>query len=116
VFADAKVASTDHLKTTWELNKAAEKGRTSAVEGVPLSLPALALAAKLLERTGRAGVAVRQHPRVEQPAEVDAQTVGDLLLAVAVLAHDHGVDPEQALRDAVRRFASDVRAVEGGHQ
>ena len=46
--------------------------------------------------------------RVVEPVE----TVGDRLLALVVEARAAGVDPEQALRTAVRRLADAVRTVE----
>jgi XTP/dITP diphosphohydrolase len=45
-----------------------------------------------------------------QPA--DADDLGDLLLAVVGAAARYGIDPEQALRDAARRFATAVREAE----
>lgn len=112
VFGDAEAATAEHVAATWELNKAEEKGRGSAVEGVPLSLPALALAVKLMQRAERMGVDVGRPRPVAAPATADPHTIGELLLGIAAVAHDSGVDPEQALRDAVRRFADNIRAAE----
>src|SRR4051812_3466064 len=56
VFAGAQAGSADELNETWERHKAAEKGRTSPVDGVPMNQPALALAAKLVSRARRAGL------------------------------------------------------------
>jgi hypothetical protein len=39
-------------------------------------------------------------------------SVGDVLLGVVDRARIEGVDPEQELRDAVRRYAQQVRALE----
>jgi XTP/dITP diphosphohydrolase len=39
-------------------------------------------------------------------------SVGDRLLALVAEARADGVDAEQALRDAVRRLAADVRGAE----
>ena len=47
--------SADDLEGTWEALKKAEKGRTSVTDGVPLSQPALSLAAKLQKRATRLG-------------------------------------------------------------
>ncbi len=55
VFADVSVDSADEVNENWERLKAAEKGRTSSVDGVPMGQPALALAAKLVSRANRAG-------------------------------------------------------------
>jgi XTP/dITP diphosphohydrolase len=112
VFADAVAPTAEHVKADWEVRKTEEKGRTSAVEGVPLSLPALALAAKLVGRAARNGIDLPRSARIELPTRIDDNTIGDLLLAVVGLADRHGVDPEQALRDASRRFADAVRAAE----
>ena len=55
VFSDVKVSGSAEVLENWEAQKAAEKGRTSAVEGVPLSQPALALATKLIYRAQKYG-------------------------------------------------------------
>jgi hypothetical protein len=46
--------------------------------------------------------------------EVGTDGVGDLLLALATEALDRGVDPESALRGALRSYAERVRAAESG--
>jgi XTP/dITP diphosphohydrolase len=74
----------------WQRIKAVEKSRTSAVDGLPGTLPALLYAAKALER----GV-----PTPTEPGD----DLGDQLMALVAQAVRDGVDPEQALRDAVRR-------------
>ena len=58
VFADGARTDAATLNETWERQKIAEKGRTSAVDGVPLAQPALALSAKLVARANRAGLDV----------------------------------------------------------
>ena len=106
VFGDADAATAAHVEARWDELKSAEKGRTSALDGIPSALPALSLAAKTIGRATRAGVA-------PEPPPVDADAdVGDLLLAVAARAYAAGMDPEQELRDAVRRYAEAVRARE----
>jgi XTP/dITP diphosphohydrolase len=102
VFADVSVENADEVNENWERLKAAEKGRTSAVDGVPMSQPALALAAKLVSRAGRAGVEV----------EVESNSVGDRLLAVVRDAVAAGVDPESALRDTARAYRAAIVATE----
>ena len=46
------------VEAGWERQKAAEKGRASAVDGVPMALPALSLATKLVHRAEKNGVHV----------------------------------------------------------
>lgn len=101
VFAGLDVADRAEVEANWETLKASEKGRASVLEGVPMALPALALADKVLGRAGRVGV---------QPA--DGDELGDRLMAIVVEARAAGVDAEQALRDAVRSVADAVRAAE----
>jgi XTP/dITP diphosphohydrolase len=103
VFAGADAGTAEELNETWERQKVAEKGRTSAVEGVPLNQPALALAAKLVSRAGRAGL------EPEIPAE---DPIGARLLAVVTEAVAAGVDPEAALRRTARAYRAAVVAAE----
>jgi XTP/dITP diphosphohydrolase len=50
VFADVKVSDTDEIIENWEEIKAREKGRTSAIDGIAMSQPALALVSKIIYR------------------------------------------------------------------
>ncbi len=82
----------------WEAIKAAEKGRDGVVgvtDGLPPALPALLYADKVLDRLDRAGL-----PAVAP----DSDDLGDRLLALVAESRAGGLDPEQALRDAVRRL------------
>jgi XTP/dITP diphosphohydrolase len=54
VFADATAPTAAHVEVAWERIKAAEKQRESALDGIPDTLPALALAAKTVSRARRA--------------------------------------------------------------
>ena len=87
----------------WETIKQAEKGRSSALDGVPPQLAALARADKVLARAERAGLAV-------DPVVGDG--VGARLLALVLEARAAGIDPEAALRARVRGLESDLRARE----
>lgn len=92
VFDGLDVSDAAEVERNWDALKAAEKNRTSPLEGVPVALPALALADKVLGRLDKAGVAV-----------ADATPgVGADLLALVVRARAEGIDAEQALRDTVR--------------
>ena len=97
------VADADEVGRNWESIKASEKGRDSVLEGIPLAMPALALADKTVTRSVSVGIT----PTV-------TGGIGDRLLGLVVEAGALGVDPEQELRDAVRRLADDVRAAESG--
>ena len=94
VFGDVEESDPARINETWEAVKASEKQRVDIFEGIPLELPALTRAAKVLDRLERAGVA---------PPPADPDDLGDRLLALVAEARAAGEDPEQALRDAVRR-------------
>ena len=83
----------------WEQLKQQEKKRESSVDGVAMGQPALALAAKLVQRTARAGLPPDLLP-------------GSPLFAAAAQAKLSGDDPEGRLRAEARQFAADVRAAE----
>ena len=61
VFSDTKVSGSAEVLENWEAQKVAEKGRTSATEGVPLGQPALALATKLIYRAQKYGHQIAEH-------------------------------------------------------
>jgi NTP pyrophosphatase (non-canonical NTP hydrolase) len=105
VFGDSDASTAAHVEARWDELKLTEKQRTSVLEGVPAALPALSLAAKVMGRAARAGVAPEL---VLDPSA----SVGELLLAVVDRGRAEGVDPEQALRDAVRQYAAKVRELE----
>ena len=105
VFATEEVPSDLHY--TWEQRKAAEKGRTSALQGIPGELSALARANKIISRarSRRVEVALPEDPTT-------AEEVGTQILELTARAQAAGIDPEQALRDAVRALEVRVRSAE----
>ena len=105
VFATAEVPSDLHF--TWEQRKVLEKGRTSALQGIPDQLSALARANKIISRARSRRVAVTLP---DEP--ISAEELGAQLLALAARAHAAGIDPDQALRDAVRGLETRVREAE----
>ncbi len=92
------------INDAWQAIKAAEKPRDSVLDGIPPGLPALLLADKVLDRLDRLereGAAPAPDPSPDPTSGAD---LGNRLLALVVEARETGVDPEQALRDAVRRL------------
>ena len=112
VFGDATAATAAEVEANWEALKAAEKGRTSSMDGVPLAQPALALADKLISRASKSSVTVPV-TQVDLPADLE---IGDLLFAAVVAARARGLDAEAELRAACRRFATTVRELEQAEQ
>ena len=106
VFAADRAPTDPHH--TWEQRKAVEKGRTSVLQGIPEQMSALARAHKIVGRSRS-----RRVP-LDLPNEpVTATEVGEQMLALVARAHASGVDPEQAVRDAVRALESRVVTAEG---
>jgi MazG family protein len=132
VFGTDSVLTADAQRDAWESLKAEERqrrgGDDSAIAGVGQALPALTRAEKLGKRAARVGfdwpdasgafAKVREEldelaTALERarPDEI-AEEVGDLLLACSSLARHCHVDPEQALRQACRKFEARFRLVE----
>ncbi|CAB4734522.1 MAG: nucleotide pyrophosphohydrolase [Actinobacteria bacterium] len=108
VFGAVEASTTDDVRANWEAIKRAEKQRSSAMDGLPVGLPALAFAAKVLSKAGSFDAGI-DHP-------VDDETrFGAELLAVVVRARAAGVDAEQALRRTASMVVAAYRAAEGAN-
>jgi XTP/dITP diphosphohydrolase len=107
VFGDTKVSDSQEVIANWEEIKAAEKGRTSALDGVAMSQPALSLINKLLYRAEKYGVHL-DVPIHSDDSAATQESVGTALLAVIAWAHKNGVDPEDALRMQSKQIMSEI--------
>ena len=103
VFSDTTADTADQVATNWDEIKQAEKQRQSATDGIALGQPALSLAAKLMQRSGKAGLTVELPP---------ADGIGEKLLALVAEAVQAGIDPELALRTSARGFRDAIRRQE----
>ncbi|WP_309244290.1 nucleoside triphosphate pyrophosphohydrolase [Micromonospora parastrephiae] len=110
VFADAEAGTLEEITANWERIKRAEKARESVLDGVALSQPALALAAQILGRAARIGLAVPP-PLADSQVDPEAR-LGASLLATVAAARQANLDPEAALRRATLAYAEAVRAAE----
>ncbi len=97
------------INEAWEAIKAREKSRDFVTDGLPPGLPALLYADKVLDRLERAS-SDRHNSHLDaeklplRGGEGDVGDIGERLLALVAEARATGTDPEQALRDAVRRL------------
>jgi XTP/dITP diphosphohydrolase len=107
VFGDAGPRDVAQVEQGWEEIKRAEKGRRSPTEGVSRSQPAASWGAALVRRAQRAGFPV---PAAAPLESTSAEALGERLLAVVVAAAERGWDAEDALREAVRRYAGELDA------
>lgn len=112
VFGDVKVSSSNEVLENWEALKSAEKGRSSAVDGVPLGQPAITLVTKLLYRAEKNKLELELPKRIAQPEEATTESVGEVLLATLAWASTHGVDSDAALRHVARQLASQITKLE----
>jgi XTP/dITP diphosphohydrolase len=99
------------VNEVWQAIKERDKPRASLTDGLPESLPALLYAAKVLERSEPARIRLR--PAAEEDPS-DRRRIGDRLLELVAEAVEEGIDPEQALRDALRRLDDSSARPSGG--
>ncbi|XBQ17740.1 MAG: nucleoside triphosphate pyrophosphohydrolase [Oceanicaulis sp.] len=133
VFGAAEERTAESQTVAWEAQKAAERAEKadsdpSVLADVPLALPALMRAEKLMKRAARVGfdwpdipsvfekvdeelAELREAVDLGDPAHI-REEVGDLLSTVVNVARKLGVDPEVALRDANAKFERRFREVE----
>ncbi|MEN6478637.1 MAG: nucleoside triphosphate pyrophosphohydrolase [Anaerolineales bacterium] len=130
VFADVEAQSPEQVLQNWEQIKRQERidngqGRRSMLDGLNQALPALAQALKIQERVARVGFDWTDEAQVrakldEELAEfaaapdsaAQARELGDVLFALVNIARWHGIDAEDALREANARFGRRFRAIE----
>jgi MazG family protein len=141
VFGNADASSAEQVLANWEAIKRAERSEkavdSSALAGVPVSLPALQRASRMCGKAVTAGFrwSSEQGARdklAEELRELDEalggagdapdasaerrarieHELGDVLIAAAFLATYLKMDPERLCRDAVRRFERRFRAME----
>ena len=133
VFGGVKVAGADDVLTNWNAIKAREKfgqERTSILDGIPTSLPALIRALEISKRAVKAGFEwpdteavlakvdeelAELRAEIEQGAPTDKieAELGDLLFTLVNVARRLKIDPEEALREQLRRFDRRFRHIEG---
>lgn len=128
VFGQVKVSGVEQVLQNWEALKHEERVESGTgkglLDGIPLSLPALAQAAEVQRRVTRVGFDWPDLPGVQAKvaeelnellgAEEDrrAAEMGDVLFAVVNYARWLEIDPEAALRMTVRRFRDRFGAME----
>lgn len=103
----------EDLDATWEQRKRRLKGRTSTLEGIPQQLSAVHRASKVIgrARSHEVDLAGQGYDLPTEPIESDE--LGRTVLGLVSRARASGIDPEQAVRDALRELeATIVRAEE----
>ncbi|NVO21406.1 MAG: nucleoside triphosphate pyrophosphohydrolase [Bacteroidetes bacterium] len=120
IFGDVKVANSTDVKDNWERIKL-EEGRTSVLEGVPMSLPAMVKAYRIQDKARGVGFDWENVGQVwakveeeigelkyelanENTAERREDEFGDLLFALINYSRFIDVNPETALERTNRKF------------
>ena len=107
VFENLEVSGTEEIIDNWEAIKAKEKGRTSAIDGIAMSQPALPLVSKIFYRAEKYGVEL-EIPTYASDEQVNESSVGQVLASVIGWAHANGIDPENALRAQARKMIAEI--------
>jgi XTP/dITP diphosphohydrolase len=95
-----------------EIKKVEKPTRTSVLDGVPQGMPALALADKLLGKAEKLGMSAPVAQAVAPDGADTEELLGAQLLATVASARAKGLDPERALRTALRALQADMRVAE----
>ena len=109
VFAGESVIGSAEVLENWEKQKAAEKGRSSAIDGVPLAQPALPLATKVIYRLNKLNYELPISEPIKLPDDIDQDQFGQILLGLITQAVDKGLDPEAALRTATKGLITQIQ-------
>lgn len=128
IYGDLKVADEEEVKKNWEQLKLKE-GKTSILEGVPTSLPALVKAWRLQEKTKQVGFEwetpaqcwakveeeigeLREAVDLDFPFEKREEEFGDVLFSLVNYGRFIGIDPETALERVNKKFKSRFEFIE----
>ena len=119
IYGDVKVDNEEEVKQNWEKIKLKE-GKTSVLQGVPISLPALVKATRIQEKVAGVGFdweeAQQVYEKVEEElqefnAEVEAKNqdaieseFGDVLFSLINYARFLNINPENALERTNKKF------------
>jgi tetrapyrrole methylase family protein/MazG family protein len=117
VFGESAAKSSEEVLNQWHEIKQKEKGRKSILEGIPKRMPALLRAVKVQDRAKKVGFDWENIEQVMEKLEEEIQEfkeaktleekkheLGDILIAATNLGRFTGIDPEEALHEAVDRM------------
>jgi XTP/dITP diphosphohydrolase len=119
IYGDVKVNDEEDVKRNWEKLKLKE-GKTSALEGVPKTMPALVKAARIQEKAAKTGfdwpdaapvwekvkeemAELEEAVAGEDPKKIEDE-LGDVFFSLVNYARLIGQDPEGALEQTNKKF------------
>jgi len=117
IFGDLGDLTAEEVEANWEQIKRKEKGRTSITDGVPIALPALMHADKLITRVKsvKENIAqVTKSTHVESLAQElqKEEEVGQFLLSFVAMCNEKKIDAEAALRKAISDYRTEIKRSE----
>ena len=117
VFGDGNANNADEVMDIWEQQKDKEKTKSGALDGVTKGLPSLLRAQKLQKKAAKVGYVWQnsddaftkleeeiQEFKEAEGAEHKEEEFGDLLYCLVNYARMEGIDSEEALRKANKKF------------
>ncbi|MCL4117310.1 UNVERIFIED_CONTAM: hypothetical protein GTU68_031541 [Idotea baltica] len=128
IYGDTTVESEEEVLRNWEAIKLTEKGKNSALQGVPKSLPALPKSLRIQEKAKKIGFewdtkeqvwdkVKEEMAELQEAVESGNQTeihkeFGDVLFSLSNYARFIKVDPEGALESTNQKFMSRFQIME----
>jgi XTP/dITP diphosphohydrolase len=127
IYGDTEAHTEDEVKANWEKLKLKE-GKTSVLEGVPRSLPALVKAARIQEKVRGVGfdwdhesqvwekvkeeIAEFEAAKAEASPEEMEKEFGDILFSLINYARFLNINPENALEKTNKKFIKRFQLLE----
>ena len=117
IFGDIGELSKEEVEANWEQIKRKEKGRTSITDGVPVAMPALMHADKLITRVKSADKKIAQVAKSTQVESLvqelqKEEEVGQFLLSFVAMCNEKDIDAEAALRKAISNYRAEIKRSE----
>lgn len=120
IYGDVKVKNEEDVKRNWEQIKLKEKGKTSVLQGVPASLPAMVKANRIQDKVAGVGFDWEAPNQVWEKVEEELQEFkveadagnrdkmesefGDVLFSLINYARFLKINPENALERTNKKF------------
>ena len=103
-----ELVDVEQMASTWEQIKKKEKNRASVFDGIPIALPSLTRASKVVRKSSIFG----SNPSIPDLRLETEEDLGEILLGLVEWARQHDVDPESALRVTVEQYVEKMRILE----
>ena len=128
IYGDVKVNDEEDVKRNWEQIKLKEKGKTSVLQGVPKSLPAMVKANRIQDKVAGVGFDWEQPQQVWEKVEEELQELknevalnhkdriesefGDVMFSLVNYARFLKINPENALERTNKKFTKRFQYLE----